>query len=81
MLLIAILLVAIPALTYYVSSTFFYRAVNSSASKSKPPTIPYLLPGVFHAFNVAYDGPQKFFATLLYALWSFTHCCLADSCQ
>jgi hypothetical protein len=66
MLLIVVLLIAIPVLTYYVSSTRFYRVTNDPVSRRKPPTIPYLLPGVFHTLNIAYDGPQKFFATLLY---------------
>lgn len=65
MLLIAIILISIPALTYYVSSTLFHRSSKTVASRRSPPTIPYLLPGVFHAFNLAYDGPPKCFATLL----------------
>ncbi|KAF1835135.1 hypothetical protein BDW02DRAFT_496609 [Decorospora gaudefroyi] len=65
LLFVAFLLVVIPALTYHVSKTLFYQKVNSKASAQTPPTIPYLVPGVFHAFSLAYEGPQKYFATLL----------------
>lgn len=65
-LLLAVLLIVTPALTYYVSTTLFYQNAKHTASGSRPPTIPYLFPGVFHAFSIAYDGPQKYFARLLY---------------
>ncbi|KAF2851767.1 putative cytochrome-like protein P450 [Plenodomus tracheiphilus IPT5] len=54
-----------PFLTYYVSTLLFYRQVNSKASRKTPPIVPYLFPGIFHAFSLAYEGPQKYFASLL----------------
>jgi hypothetical protein len=65
LLLVAVLLIIIPALTYYVSTTLFYQNAKSTSPGKRPPTIPYLVPGAFHAFSIAYDGPQKFFARLL----------------
>ncbi|KAL1798301.1 hypothetical protein ACET3X_002338 [Alternaria dauci] len=70
-LLLAVLLIVAPALTYYVSTTLFYQNAKTTASGSRPPTIPYLFPGVFHAFSLAYDGPQKYFARLLKDYGSF----------
>jgi hypothetical protein len=65
-LLLTALLIIAPALTYYVSTTLFYQHAKSTAANKTPPTIPYLVPGAFHAFSLAYDGPQKYFARLLY---------------
>ncbi|RYN39106.1 hypothetical protein AA0112_g3732 [Alternaria arborescens] len=70
-LLLAVLLIVTSALTYYVSTTLFYQNAKHTASGSRPPTIPYLFPGVFHAFSIAYDGPQKYFARLLKDYGSF----------
>jgi len=63
--LIAFLLIIIPVLTYNVSKARFDRSSQSTALQ-RPPTVPYLVPGVFHAFSLAFDGPQKYFATLMY---------------
>jgi hypothetical protein len=65
MLFLAVLLIVAPALIYYICTTRFYRKANSEALGKRPPTIPYLVPGVSHAFSLAYDGPQKYFAKLL----------------
>ncbi|CBX98775.1 similar to putative cytochrome P450 [Plenodomus lingam JN3] len=65
MLLFLSCLILFPFLTYYISTLLFYRQVNSKASRKTPPTIPYLFAGIFHAFSLAYEGPQKYFATLL----------------
>lgn len=56
----------LPFLTYYLSTLSFYRKANSKVTGKRPPTIPYFIPGVFHAFTLAYEGPQKYFATLMY---------------
>ncbi|KAF1945985.1 cytochrome P450 [Clathrospora elynae] len=65
LLLIALLLVIIPILTYYASRALFYQNANNKALGKRPPTIPYLVPGIFHTFSLAYEGPQKCFATLI----------------
>ncbi|KAH9866193.1 hypothetical protein J1614_008758 [Plenodomus biglobosus] len=65
MLLFLSCLILFPFLTYYVSTLLFYRQVNSKARGKTPPTVPYLFSGVFHAFSLAYEGPQKYFAALL----------------
>lgn len=66
MLLVFSFLLIFPFFTYYVATTLFYRKVNSDSIGKTPPTVPYLIPGVFHAFSLAYEGPQKYFATLMY---------------
>ncbi|RMZ70713.1 cytochrome p450 [Pyrenophora seminiperda CCB06] len=58
------LLIIIPILTYNVSKARFDRS-SQSTTLQRPPTVPYLVPGVFHAFSLAFDGPQKYFATLI----------------
>ncbi|KAL7777998.1 hypothetical protein CFE70_004672 [Pyrenophora teres f. teres 0-1] len=64
-LLIVFLLIIVPICTYNVSKARFDRSSQSTALQ-RPPTVPYLVPGVFHAFSLAFDGPQKYFATLMY---------------
>ncbi|CAA9961296.1 Cytochrome P450 [Pyrenophora teres f. maculata] len=63
-LLIVFLLIIVPICTYNVSKARFDRSSQSTALQ-RPPTVPYLVPGVFHAFSLAFDGPQKYFATLI----------------
>jgi hypothetical protein len=65
LLLILVLLIVIPALTYYVSTNRFYQKAKSTALGKEPPTIPYFVPGAFHAFSLAFDGQQKYFTRLL----------------
>lgn len=64
-LLTALALVVVPAVTYYLTTALFFRSAKNAATGKKPPTIPYLVPGVFHTFSIAAEGPQKFFARLL----------------
>lgn len=65
MLLILVGLIVFPFITYYVSTILFYRQANSKVAGKNPPVVPYLVPGAFHAFSLAYDGPQKYFAALM----------------
>lgn len=58
-------LVIIPFLTYYTTSSVFFRRINSKTVKKKPPTIPYFVPGLFHTFSFAQLGAQKYFAELM----------------
>jgi hypothetical protein len=80
-LLIIVLLIVAPALTYYVSTTLFYQNAKSTTLGKRPPTIPYLVPGAFHAFSLAYDGPQKYFGRLLYAPRYNHYFVTANICQ
>lgn len=70
-LLIICTLFAFPFAIYYITLSLFQRRVRSDTSGKSPPTVPYYIPGVFHAFSLAYTGPQKYFAQLLYAMFSF----------
>ena len=54
-----------PFLTYYVTSTLFFRRANSKATSKQPPTIPYLLPGLFSAGGLARFGAREYFADLM----------------
>ncbi|KAH7386034.1 cytochrome P450 [Pyrenochaeta sp. MPI-SDFR-AT-0127] len=65
LLLVAFVLITLPFFTYYVSTQLFYRKANRASPGKRPPTIPYFIPGAFHAFTLAYEGPQKYFATLI----------------
>lgn len=58
--------VLLPVITYYVTSALFRQRVQSKSSGKTPPTIPYQVPVVFHAFGLASVGPQKYFAQLMY---------------
>lgn len=77
MLFVILSLIISPFLTYYISTTSFYRKANSKASGKTPPTVPFFIPGVFHAFSLAYDGPQKYFSALMYT----TSCLLPSDCN
>ncbi|KAH4049417.1 hypothetical protein HBI25_095670 [Parastagonospora nodorum] len=57
--------VLLPVITYYVTSALFRQRIQSKASGKIPPTIPYQVPVVFHAFGLASVGPQKYFAQLI----------------
>ncbi|KAI4952608.1 hypothetical protein J4E91_003080 [Alternaria rosae] len=59
LLLIFVLLIIAPALTYYVSTTLFYQTAKSTALGKEPPTIPYFVPGATHAFGLASNGQQN----------------------
>jgi hypothetical protein len=61
-----IVLVVVPFVTFYISVTLFQRKSQGKVTGKTPPTIPYYFPGIFHAFGLAYVGPQKYFAHLLY---------------
>ncbi|UPX17443.1 uncharacterized protein EKO05_0007796 [Ascochyta rabiei] len=64
-LLILASLVIFPFLTYYATSSLFFRRSNSTAAGKKPPTIPYFVPGLFHAVGFAQLGARKYFAELI----------------
>ena len=66
LILLAVALIVIPALTYYGTTALFFQASKDVATGKTPPTIPYLVPGVFHTFSIAFEGAPKFFARLLY---------------
>ncbi|CAO2651892.1 Nn.00g001750.m01.CDS01 [Neocucurbitaria sp. VM-36] len=66
MLIVILPLIISPFLTYYISTVLFYRKANSKASGKTPPTVPFFIPGIFHAFTLAYEGPQRYFAALMY---------------
>ncbi|XP_014562251.1 hypothetical protein COCVIDRAFT_11346 [Bipolaris victoriae FI3] len=71
LLLIAVGIIVLPALTYYLTTAFFFQSAKNDAAGKRPPTIPYLVPGVFHTFSIAAEGPQKFFARLFKEFGSF----------
>jgi hypothetical protein len=58
-------LIISPFITYYITTSLFYRRARSPASKKVPPTVPYFAPGLFHAFSLASFGPPKYFAELV----------------
>ncbi|KAH7092141.1 cytochrome P450 [Paraphoma chrysanthemicola] len=58
-------LIVLPFFTYYVTTLLFYRRVRSNECKKTPPTIPFYVPGVFHAFSLATSGPQEYIAQLM----------------
>ncbi|KAH8722568.1 cytochrome P450 [Phaeosphaeriaceae sp. PMI808] len=58
-------LVISPFLTFFLTTLLFYRKARSNASAKVPPTAPYFLPGIFHAFGMAFMGPQLYFAQLM----------------
>ncbi|KAH7068193.1 cytochrome P450 [Paraphoma chrysanthemicola] len=58
-------LIVLPFFTYYVTTLLFYRRVRSNECKKTPPTIPYYVPGIFHAFSLASTGPQEYIAQLM----------------
>jgi hypothetical protein len=65
LLLLAVAVIVFPALTYYLTTALFFKSSKNAATGKTPPTIPYLIPGVFHTFSIAAEGPQKYFARLL----------------
>ncbi|KAF1849405.1 cytochrome P450 [Cucurbitaria berberidis CBS 394.84] len=65
MLLAIATLIIVPFLTFFLSTTLFYRKTKNKFPGQTPPTTPYFVPGVFHAFSLAYFGPQKYFAALI----------------
>ncbi|KAF9692788.1 hypothetical protein EKO04_009166 [Ascochyta lentis] len=58
-------LVIFPFLTYYATSSLFFRRADSTTFGKKPPTIPYFVPGLFHASGFAQLGARKYFAELI----------------
>jgi hypothetical protein len=62
-----------PFLTYYITTSLFYKKARSSATKKAPPTVPYCVPGIFHAFSLASIGPQKYFAWLVCVVNAFNN--------
>ncbi|KAF1359708.1 cytochrome P450 [Lizonia empirigonia] len=64
-LIILAFVVVFPFLTYYATSTLFFRKVNSTSVAKRPPTIPYFIPGLFHAASFAQLGARKYFAELI----------------
>ncbi|KAF3009741.1 hypothetical protein E8E13_009311 [Curvularia kusanoi] len=40
-----------PILTYYITSSLFFRTANSKAANKHPPTIPYLVPELFKEYG------------------------------
>ncbi|OSS43390.1 hypothetical protein B5807_12008 [Epicoccum nigrum] len=61
-----------PFLTYYVTSTLFFRTANNKTTSKRPPTVPYLLPGLFSAGGLARSGARKYFAELFKDYGSFS---------
>jgi hypothetical protein len=57
--------VVLPFLTYYITSTAFFRRANNRGPGKKPPTVPYFVPGLFHATGIVSLGPRKYFAELM----------------
>ncbi|KAJ4993177.1 hypothetical protein SVAN01_01152 [Stagonosporopsis vannaccii] len=64
-LLVIAFVVISPLLTYYVTSTLFFRRSKSTASSKEAPSIPYFIPGIFHAAVLARTGAPKYFAELI----------------
>jgi len=64
-LLVVAFVVISPFLTYYVTSTLFSRRSNSTTTSKEAPSIPYFIPGVFHAAVLARTGAPKYFAELM----------------
>ncbi|KAF1918443.1 putative cytochrome-like protein P450 [Ampelomyces quisqualis] len=62
---IILTLIIVPVATYYGSRSSFQRRTRGKRVGKVPPTIPYYVPGIFHAFSLASIGPQKYFAQLL----------------
>lgn len=62
---IILTLIVVPLATYYSSLSSFQRRARRKRAGKIPPTIPYYVPGIFHAFSLASTGPQKYFAQLL----------------
>lgn len=80
LILLAVALIVIPALTYYGTTALFFQTSKDVATGKTPPTIPYLVPGVFHTFSIAFEGAPKLFARLLYDHEFGLDCCLANVC-
>lgn len=59
-------LIIFPFLTCYIATILFYRKARSTARGKIPPSIPYYVPGIFHAFGLASIGPQKYFAQIMF---------------
>jgi hypothetical protein len=59
-------LVICPLLIYYITTLLFYRRASSKLRGKVPPTVPYYVPVIFHAFSLAKTGPQKYFAQVMY---------------
>jgi hypothetical protein len=57
--------VVLPFLTYYITSAAFFRRANTRGAGKRPPTVPYFVPGLFHATGIVSLGPQKYFAELM----------------
>ncbi|KAF2643967.1 putative cytochrome-like protein P450 [Massarina eburnea CBS 473.64] len=58
------LLVLIPFLTHYITTTLFYRAHSSKGSDKKPPTISYWLPVFCHGLGLL-SRPSAYFGLLI----------------
>lgn len=48
-------------LVHYTSTVRFYRTLSSDTLEKRPPTVPYQIPGIFHAFGLL-SGAPAFFA-------------------
>lgn len=60
------LIILFSLLTYALSTFFFYRTLRSNGTGLKPATLPYWLPGIYHALNLVH-GPAGFFADIMYS--------------
>jgi hypothetical protein len=60
-------LVLCPLLIYYITTLLFYRRASSKLRGKVPPTVPYYVPGIFHAFSLAKTGPPRYLAQVMYA--------------
>jgi hypothetical protein len=52
-------------LIHYATALLFSQTIRSKLRSKTPPTVPYYLPGIYHAFSLAKTGPQKFFAQVM----------------
>lgn len=62
-----------PLLVFYITTLLFWRRTRSKVRSKTPPTIPYFVPGIYHAFGLATTGPEKYFAQVLYVTIAFTY--------
>ncbi|KAF2628478.1 cytochrome P450 [Macroventuria anomochaeta] len=58
-------IIIFPFLTYYATSSLFFRRANNNSTGKAPPTIPYFIPGLFHAVSFTQSGARKYFAELI----------------
>jgi hypothetical protein len=65
-LIILVTLIIVPFLTYFISTTLFYRTARSHSALRRPPTVPYWVPGIYHGFSLLSRSPSIFFKRAMY---------------